>query len=106
MYICQECNRPFENPAIHDEHRYRGSQIVDTLHIHVCPHCYCPQYDEAISCEGKGCGKPISPTAPYHICPDCAVQAKQRFIDMLRDNFTAGEIKLLNDLYEGEYFEV
>lgn len=104
MFICQECGHEFSDPAIHDEQRYHDGRIVDTLHIHVCPRCYCTQYDEAIHCER--CGKPISPTAPYHLCHDCTVQAQQRFVDMLREQFTPGEIKLLIDLYEGEYFEV
>lgn len=104
MYICQECCHEFTEPAVHDEHRYMGREIVETLHIHVCPRCYCPQFDEAINCER--CGKPISQTAPYHLCHDCTVQAQQRFVDMLREQFTQGEIKLLIDLYEGEYFEV
>ena len=105
MYICQECGYEFAEPAIHYEY-YREETGVQKMAYKVCPHCYCPQYDEAIYCEGKGCGRPISPTAPYHLCHDCTAQAKQRFVDMLRDNFTAGEIALLNDTYEGEYFEI
>ena len=52
------------------------------------------------------CGRPVGKSDKHHPCPDCTVQAKQRFVDMLRDNFTAGEIKLLNDTCEGEYFEI
>lgn len=104
MYICQECGHEFDAPAVHDEHRYRGAEVVETIHTRVCPDCSCPQFDQAINCER--CGRPISPKETYHLCPDCIVQVKQQFIDTLREKFTPGGIKLLNDTYEGEYFEV
>lgn len=106
MYICQECGHEFAEPAAHPEHRYRGREIVETLHTHVCPRCYCPQFDEAIHCKGTDCGRPINPNEKYHLCAECTASVKPRFIKLLKENFTPSEIKLLNDLYEGEYFKI
>lgn len=109
MHICLTCGKDFPKPnkrvettTVESSGMFPYQCIVDVYHT--CPWCGSTHIEEAIHCER--CGKPVGELDKYHLCHDCTVQAQQRFVDMLRENFTTGEIKLLNDTYEGEYFEI
>ena len=99
MYRCRDCGHLFEEGEEYsytETHGFYGAGETFSF----CPVCRgsffkverCSVCDEYCMKEGE------------EFCDDCKVDVKQRFKKLLHKNFKDEEIKLLNELYEGEFF--
>jgi len=114
MYICKTCGTVFSKPGKRIDRAMEESSgmfpyrcVFDVYRT--CPNekCGSTEIEETIHCRGSACDAVIGETqSKYNLCEQCTASVKPRFIKLLRENFTPGEIKLLNDLYEGEYFTI
>lgn len=53
MYICEECEKVFEEPKVLEEHHPYGMTYA-TEYFAVCPYCESTNYEEAHECERCG----------------------------------------------------
>ena len=67
--------------------------------VPVCPSCGSSEIDIGISC--PLCGR--FTTDAY--CGDCENNLRERFHELLISNFSAEEIKALNEIYDGKDIE-
>lgn len=90
MYKCEECGNVFEKPVTWvEEHgeEWCGSPCCKEDYIEV-KECDCGEYIEV---DEKFCNK-------------CKSDLKQQFSRLLHENFDEEEIEMLNELFDGEYF--
>lgn len=71
MYICKDCGKTFEVPAVFRE--YHGLDY-GYEELSECPYCKSGNYVEAKSCHA--CGEPI---AEGKLCPECLEDLRTAF---------------------------
>lgn len=67
--------------------------------IPTCPSCGSEEIESGYSC--SLCGR----YAVDEICDNCADNLRERFHELLEENFTPAEIKALNVIYDGKDIE-
>ena len=92
MYKCNSCKATFAEYATITEKN--GEKW------YVCPCCRETDFDEAKKCEY--CGNYFVESRDDVTCEDCLTEIQTRFSNMLHNNFTEHELKLLNIIYDGK----
>ena len=95
MYKCNNCKATFE--------QYETITESNGEKWYVCPHCRGTDFDEAKKCEY--CGNYFVESRDDVTCENCLDEVKTRFSNMLNNNFTEHEKKLLNIIYDGRNLE-
>lgn len=69
-------------------------------HENTCPNCNSHIFEEVEYCDL--CGK-YEVVKPHELCcKKCESEIKEEFQKLLNENFTKAEIKILNEIYDGE----
>lgn len=69
-------------------------------HENTCPNCNSHIFEEVEYCDL--CGKYEVVKTHELCCKKCESEIKEEFQKMLNENFTKEEIKILNEIYDGE----
>lgn len=87
MFKCEDCKMvidDFKNLA----EEFDGSKV--------CPYC-CGDVEEVEACD---CGNWMSKGETF--CEKCKIDLRKQFSRLLHENFDEKEIKMLNELFDGE----
>lgn len=96
-YLCQNCKNTCLQPLSFYE--------KDTgAHILFCPLCGSGSVQAGIFCSLCGGTYTKDSFGGKSCCHVCASRLIKRFKKLLSDNFSEEEIDILNEIYEGEYF--
>jgi hypothetical protein len=68
----------------------------------VCPHCHEWDVSDAVQCEV--CGEWFGENEIDNACDECISNLVDKFNELLKDNFTTDERKILNEIYDGKEF--
>lgn len=94
-YKCSDCGADFIMPKFVHYTNCRDPQMT----LATCPDCASSEIMCGISC--PLCGRF---TTDFY-CTDCAQNLRERFHALLTCNFSAEEIKALNEIYDGKDIE-
>lgn len=99
MYKCLNCGKEFKEPKVYYETVPYGSQQVRMPASECCPFCD-GDFEEGKKCEH--CGNYFIESKDDTNCKDCFDELQIRFSNMLHNNFTKRELRMLNVIYDGK----
>lgn len=103
MLICGNCGHAFETALqAHEPHPELDGCPSEIFCV--CPRCGSGDIENARTCDICGEWYPVDALPSYGLCRKCLNASDERFKRLLSENFTAGEIEYLNDVYDGAYF--
>ncbi|MBS6476094.1 MAG: hypothetical protein KH354_09025 [Clostridiales bacterium] len=101
MYICEDCKAMFNTPEMAANVLTHGDNGIDDIgYTYICPKCRSEFISEAARC--PVCGDYKEAMELCGCCEACESKLRRRFKKLLEDNFTAKEIEILNESFDGE----
>lgn len=101
MYICEDCKAMFDTPEMAaDVLTHGGNGIDDIGYTYICPQCRSEFISEAVRC--PVCGDYKAALELCGCCEACESKLRRRFKKLLADHFSAKEIEVLNESFDGE----
>ena len=101
MYVCEDCKAMFDAPEMAADVLTHGENRIDDIgYTYICPVCKSEYIDELERC--PVCREYAERLKAYGCCDACELELRRRFKKLLEDNFTAKEIEILNESFDGE----
>jgi methionyl-tRNA synthetase len=82
---------------------FHESEITRAQGEKACPNCLDFDFEEAEQCENCKAWF-FADELENGVCNDCTADLVGTFKELLYENFTANEIKILNEIYDGKEF--